>query len=162
MKAVKKISLLCVIRTRGRICPGRYNYTIEYHNLYTIFSAIIITCYYMYRYIPLDTCLPPLPLPNQGSSYKWPEAWPKRLNSKPVSLSNEADAEELFHEDTKHWSALVSDVYLQGFTMNWSKVRNVMDMNAGYGGYNIKTSLINHLDIPIYLIDTFYLHTKIT
>ncbi|WOH09038.1 hypothetical protein DCAR_0728491 [Daucus carota subsp. sativus] len=86
-------------------------------------------------YIPLDTCLPPLPLPNQGSSYKWPEAWPKRLNSKPVSLSNEADAEELFHEDTKHWSALVSDVYLQGFTMNWSKVRNVMDMNAGYGGF---------------------------
>lgn len=93
-----------------------------------------MTCYHIYRYTPLDTCLPPLPLPNKGTSYRWPEAWPKRLKSKPVSLSNEPDAEELFYEDTRHWSALVSDVYLQGFDMNWSNVRNVMDMNAGYGG----------------------------
>lgn len=88
----------------------------------------------MYRYAPLDTCLLPLPVSSQGGSYQWPEPWPKRLTSKPVSLSTEPDAEELFYEDTKHWSALVSDVYLEGLAINWSSVRNVMDMNAGYGG----------------------------
>lgn len=104
-------------------------------------------------YTPLDTCLPPLPLPNKGSSYRWPEAWPKRLKSKPVSLSNEPDAEELFYEDTRHWSALVSDVYLQAFNMNWSNVRNVMDMNAGYGGF--AAALAN---LPMWVMNVMPVH----
>ncbi|KAL8119793.1 hypothetical protein AgCh_017055 [Apium graveolens] len=104
-------------------------------------------------YTPLDTCLPPLPVPTQGSSYKWPEAWPKRLRSKPVSLSNEPDTEKLFYEDTKHWSALVSDVYLQGFNMNWSNVRNVMDMNAGYGGF--AAALAN---LPLWVMNVMPVH----
>jgi len=54
--------------------------------------------------------------------------------SKPESILNEADAENIFYEDTKHWSALIYDVYLGGLAINWSSVRNVMDMNAGYGG----------------------------
>ena len=61
--------------------------------------------------------------------------WPNRLKSKPVSLSSEQDAAQKFEEDTKHWSGLVSNVYLvEGLPINWSTVRNVMDMNAGYGG----------------------------
>ncbi|XP_042508615.1 probable methyltransferase PMT23 [Macadamia integrifolia] len=83
-------------------------------------------------YVPLLRCLPSLP---QGDSGKWPTTWPERLGSKPPSLSREPRAEEIFFEDTKHWSALVSDVYLDGLAINWSSIRNVMDMNAGYGGF---------------------------
>lgn len=60
--------------------------------------------------------------------------WPERLTSTPPSLTSDLDAAEIFSKDTKHWSQLVSDVYANGLSINWSSVRNVMDMNAGYGG----------------------------
>ncbi|OMO75937.1 putative S-adenosyl-L-methionine-dependent methyltransferase protein [Corchorus olitorius] len=65
----------------------------------------------------------------------WPTPWPQRLTSKPPSLPSEPDAEDIFNEDTKHWAALVSDVYLDGLGISWASIRNVMDMNAGYGGF---------------------------
>lgn len=86
-------------------------------------------------YMPLGSCLPQLPVDSTGNLISWPAAWPKRLSSKPPSLSAEPDTEEMFYEDTKHWSALVSDVYFGSLAINWSSVRNVMDMNAGYGGF---------------------------
>ncbi|KAF7816510.1 eukaryotic translation initiation factor 2 subunit alpha-like protein [Senna tora] len=45
---------------------------------------------------------------------------------------------QMFYQDTKHWSQLVSDVYADGLSINWPSVRNVMDMNAGYGGFLFK------------------------
>ena len=61
----------------------------------------------------------------------WPKPWPQRLSSKPPSLPSEPDAEDIFNEDTKHWAALVADVYLDGLAINRARIRNVMDMNAG-------------------------------
>ena len=84
--------------------------------------------------MPLSHCLSLLPVDSMGNLFSWPMPWPKRLSSKPPSLSTESGAEEMFYEDTKHWSDLVSDVYLNNLTINWSSVRNVMDMNAHYGG----------------------------
>ncbi|KAL0359144.1 UNVERIFIED_CONTAM: putative methyltransferase PMT23 [Sesamum angustifolium] len=81
-------------------------------------------------YVPLDSCLVPL----QDDAPKWPSAWPERLTDKPPRLPSEPDGEEMYKGDTRHWSALVSEVYLGGLGVNWSSVRNVMDMNAGYGG----------------------------
>lgn len=75
-------------------------------------------------------------------SNAWPAPWPQRLKSKPSSLSPKPDAERIFHEDTKHWSELVSNVYRVELGVNWSSVRNVMDMNAGYGGLVIRTDLL--------------------
>ncbi|KAF3976796.1 hypothetical protein CMV_000051 [Castanea mollissima] len=86
-------------------------------------------------YVPLSHCLSLLPVDNKGNLFSWPMPWPKRLSSKPPSLSTESGAEEMFYEDTKHWSDLVSDVYLNDLAINWSSVRNVMDMNAHYGGF---------------------------
>ncbi|XP_010554681.1 PREDICTED: probable methyltransferase PMT23 isoform X2 [Tarenaya hassleriana] len=83
-------------------------------------------------YVPLARCISRLPVDSSGNVYRWPESWPKRLTSKPPSFSGE---EETFHKDTERWLALVPDVYLEGLDINWSKVRNVMDMNAGYGGF---------------------------
>ena len=84
--------------------------------------------------MPLSSCLSLPPVDSTGNLFSWPMPWPKRLSSKPASLSTEPGAEEMFYEDTKRWSALVSDVYLNKLTINWSSVRNVMDMNAHNGG----------------------------
>ncbi|WZY79111.1 hypothetical protein YC2023_025495 [Brassica napus] len=63
---------------------------------------------------------------------KWPELWPKRLVSvKPQSVSADTKTSK---KDTEKWSEIVSDVYLERLAVNWSSVRNVMDMNAGFGG----------------------------
>lgn len=86
------------------------------------------------RYAPLSDCLTQLPVDSTGNVLGWPTPWPKRLKSKPESLSTEQDAIQKFNKDTKDWSTLVSDVYLRGLSIKWSSVRNVMDMNAGYGG----------------------------
>ncbi|CAA0821920.1 Probable methyltransferase PMT22 [Striga hermonthica] len=82
-------------------------------------------------YVPLDSCLVPI----LDDFRKWPAPWPERLIDKPPSISGEPDSEETFKSDTRHWSALVSEVYVGGLDLNWSNVRNVMDMNAIYGGF---------------------------
>lgn len=83
----------------------------------------------MCRYVPLSGCISRLPV-----STNWPAPWPDRLKSRPLGLSSGSEADESFQEDTRHWSALIADVYSGGVAINWTNVRNVMDMNAGYGG----------------------------
>ncbi|KAH9702631.1 putative methyltransferase PMT23 [Citrus sinensis] len=85
------------------------------------------------RYVPLSNCISRLPTDSKGNLHSWPTPWPQRLSSKPPSLP--PDSEEAFNKDTTHWYALVSDVYVGGLAINWSSVRNVMDMNASYGGF---------------------------
>ncbi|KAL0321823.1 UNVERIFIED_CONTAM: putative methyltransferase PMT23 [Sesamum calycinum] len=104
---------------------------------------------YFIWYVPLDSCLVPLPV----DSDKWPSPWPERLINTPQSLSAEPDAEETFKGDTRHWSALVSEVYLGGLGINWSSVRNVMDMNAGYGSF--AAALINQ---PLWVMNVVPIH----
>ncbi|KAG2332369.1 hypothetical protein Bca52824_003549 [Brassica carinata] len=87
-------------------------------------------------YTPLRQCISKLPSRDVQS---WPELWPKRLVSvKPQSVSVDA---KTFKKDTEKWSEIVSDVYLERLAVNWSSVRNVMDMNAGFGGF--AAALIN-------------------
>ncbi|KAF6164860.1 hypothetical protein GIB67_017063 [Kingdonia uniflora] len=81
--------------------------------------------------VPLEGCLPII----DSGEQNWPALWPERLSSTPQSLTTEPSADEIFFEDTKHWVGLVTDVYLEGLSINWSSIRNVMDMNAGYGGF---------------------------
>lgn len=100
----------------------------------TISTATDVFLCFCDRYMPLKSCLTQIPVPSMGNLYSWPIPWPQRLRTKPPSLSSEPDAEKIFTKDTKHWSSLVSEIYLKGFAINWSSVRNVMDMNANYGG----------------------------
>ncbi|XP_027337557.1 probable methyltransferase PMT23 [Abrus precatorius] len=86
-------------------------------------------------YAKLSGCLTPLPVDGEGNLQNWPMPWPQRLTSIPPSLSMESHARDMFLEDSKHWSNLVSDIYRDGLYINWSSVRNVMDMNAGYAGF---------------------------
>ncbi|KAL2598212.1 hypothetical protein GLYMA_11G232400v4 [Glycine max] len=99
-------------------------------------------------YTKLSSCLIPLPVDAEGNLQSWPMPWPERLTSIPPSLSIESDASEMFLKDTKHWSELVSDVYRDGLSMNWSSVRNIMDMNAGYAGF--AAALI---DLPVWVMN---------
>ncbi|XP_050385544.1 probable methyltransferase PMT23 [Argentina anserina] len=98
-------------------------------------------------YVPLSNCLSQLP------RYSWPVPWPERLSSKPLSLSPESESEEKFYKDTKDWSALVSNSYINNAAINWSSVRNVMDMNAGYGGF--AAALI---DQPLWVMNVIPVH----
>ncbi|KAK4799698.1 hypothetical protein SAY86_025063 [Trapa natans] len=94
-------------------------------------------------YAPLDGCILRLPV-----STNWPAPWPKRLNSRPLSLLSGSEAKDSFQEDTKHWASLIADVYSEGIGINWTNLRNLIDMNAGYGGF--AAALI---DSPIWVMN---------
>lgn len=123
------------------------NVTIMYLPFSSLFipTVIILAIICKDRYVPLDSCLPQIPEVYSDPGNNWPEPWPERLTSKPSSLSIEAYGgytEESFYEDTKNWSTLVSVTYFHSFAINWSSIRNVMDMNAAFGGYdNLLTQL---------------------
>jgi tRNA wybutosine-synthesizing protein 1 len=44
--------------------------------------------------------------------------------------------------DHNHWKAVVEKSYLDGLGIDWSNIRNVMDMRAVFGGYNKSPFLI--------------------
>lgn len=72
--------------------------------------------------------------------YQWPVEWPARLEKSPYwLLSSQVGvygkaAPDDFTEDYEHWKRVVSRSYLTGIGIDWSNVRNVMDMKAVYGG----------------------------
>lgn len=100
-------------------------------------------------YSPLQKCLPQLP-PEASS---WPPLWPKRLTTKPLTLPSTLLVEQAFHNDTRDWHALVTDVYIGGLGINWSTVRNVMDMTAHHGGF--AAALIN---MPLWVMNVVPVH----
>lgn len=100
-------------------------------------------------YSPLQKCLPHLP-PEASS---WPPLWPNRLTTKPLSLPSAPLVEQAFHNDTRDWHALVANVYIGGLGINWSSVRNVMDMTAGHGGF--AAALIN---MPLWVMNVVPVH----
>ena len=91
---------------------------------------VLLFSFFFDRYTPLQRCLSRLP----GGASRWPPFWPERLTAKPLRLPPTLFVEELFHNDTKYWSDVVSNVYLGGLGINWTIVRNVMDMTASHGG----------------------------
>ncbi|KAL9231450.1 hypothetical protein vseg_006679 [Gypsophila vaccaria] len=100
-------------------------------------------------YTPLQRCIPELP----PEASTWPPLWPKRLTSKPVSLPSTTIVEETYKNDTERWLTLVSKVYLSGLGINWSSVRNVMDMTAAHGGF--AAALIN---MPLWVMNVVPTH----
>ncbi|KAK1288959.1 putative methyltransferase PMT28 [Acorus calamus] len=83
-------------------------------------------------YTPIRTCVYTLPSAIEQRGTDWPEEWPQRLNNFPEWLS---DTRDNLIADSKHWKTIVNKSYLNGMGIDWSKVRNVMDMRAIYGGF---------------------------
>lgn len=94
----------------------------------------------MYRNVPLQTCMHKVPVGASARGSKWPEMWPLRLETPPYWLNSSQigiygkPAPEDFKADQEHWNTVVSKSYLNEMGIDWSKVRNVMDMRAVYGG----------------------------
>ncbi|GMN35518.1 hypothetical protein TIFTF001_005338 [Ficus carica] len=82
-------------------------------------------------YVPMKTCLHPIPSSIEQHGTEWPEEWPKRLNTVPEWFDNK----EKLVADSNHWSSIVEKSYLTGLGIDWSNIRNVMDMKAIYGGF---------------------------
>lgn len=92
-------------------------------------------------YVPMKPCLHNIPEGEGVRGTSWPEEWPVRVESTPSWLSATdkgiygKPAAEDFQADTNHWKHVVSKSYLEGVGINWTSIRNVMDMKAGYGGF---------------------------
>lgn len=90
--------------------------------------------------VPLQACMHKLPVAPSERGSQWPEQWPARVGKAPYWLSSSEfgvygkPAPEDFKTDYKHWKRVVGNSYLNGLGINWSTVRNAMDMRAVYGG----------------------------
>ncbi|XP_073035135.1 probable methyltransferase PMT28 [Primulina eburnea] len=82
-------------------------------------------------YVPLKTCLHTIPEGIEQRGTEWPAEWPNRLNVFPEWMN---DREKLI-ADSEHWKAIVNNSYLTGMGIDWSVIRNVMDMKAISGGF---------------------------
>lgn len=87
------------------------------------------------RYVDLKACITRLPENGYGSNIK---AWPARLHEPPDRLQDvQMDAylskKELFKAESNYWNDIIEG-YVRVFHMDKMKLRNVMDMRAGFGG----------------------------
>lgn len=90
--------------------------------------------------ISLQACMHKVRLGESERGTIWPEQWPLRLEKPPYWLNSQTgvygrDAPVEFTADTRHWKVVISHSYLNGMGINWSSVRNVMDMKSVYGGF---------------------------
>ncbi|EHA8586967.1 putative methyltransferase PMT26 [Cocos nucifera] len=91
--------------------------------------------------VPLQACMHKLPVDPNVRGSQWPEQWPLRLVKTPYWLNSSQvgvygkPAPKDFKADYEHWKRVVSKSYLNGMGINWSHVRNVMDMRSVYGGF---------------------------
>lgn len=88
-------------------------------------------------YVPMKSCLHTIPSAIEQRGTEWPEEWPKRLEHLPDWLNNK----EKLTADTEHWKAIVDKSYLTGMGIDWSSIRNVLDMKSIYGGFAAALSL---------------------
>ncbi|CDP07517.1 unnamed protein product [Coffea canephora] len=82
-------------------------------------------------YASIKNCLHSIPSSVEERGTEWPEGWPKRLETFPDWINNR---EKLIAE-SEHWKAIVNNSYLTGMGIDWSSIRNVMDMKAINGGF---------------------------
>ncbi|KAK8549033.1 hypothetical protein V6N12_061933 [Hibiscus sabdariffa] len=90
--------------------------------------------------VPLQACMHRVTEDSTERGSLWPAQWPERLEQPPYWLNSQIGvygkaAQEDFTADYNHWKTVVSQSYLNGMGIDWSSVRNVMDMKAVYGGF---------------------------
>ncbi|XP_062234173.1 probable methyltransferase PMT24 [Phragmites australis] len=92
-------------------------------------------------YIRLNSCMHRVPTGPSERGARWPAEWPRRVRTPPYWLNSSQagvygkPAPEDFTVDYEHWRRVVDRSYLNGLGVDWSTVRNVMDMRAAYGGF---------------------------
>lgn len=92
-------------------------------------------------YTQLQTCIHKVPTGQSERGTLWPLHWPSRLQKPPYWLKDSevgtpnAIASKKFVDDSDFWKQVIANSYLNGIGIDWSSVRNVMDMRASYGGF---------------------------
>ncbi|XWS33137.1 hypothetical protein CRYUN_Cryun22dG0053000 [Craigia yunnanensis] len=109
--------------------------------------------------VPLQTCMHKVPVDASERGSQWPEQWPARLEKSPywllssqVGVYGKAVPED-FAADNEHWKRVVKS-YIRGMGINWSSVRNVMDMRAVYGGFAVALKDLNLWIMNVVPIDS--------
>ena len=88
----------------------------------------------------MKACIHELPTTEGARATSWPTEWPLRVESAPYWLRSSEKGiygnpvVDEYRADAEHWKRIIEKSYLQGLGIQWSSVRNVMDMKAGYGG----------------------------
>ncbi|XP_047318497.1 probable methyltransferase PMT26 [Impatiens glandulifera] len=110
--------------------------------------------------VPLQACMHKLPTDATERGSQWPEQWSERLTKTPYWLLGSQigvygkPAPEDFTADHEHWKRVVNKSYLGGMGINWSTVRNVMDMKAIYGGFAAALKELNVWVMNVVPIDS--------
>ncbi|KAL2347220.1 hypothetical protein Fmac_001220 [Flemingia macrophylla] len=110
--------------------------------------------------IQLQACIHKVPLSSKERGSKLPEKWPARLTTVPYWLLSSQvgvygkPAPEDFTADYEHWKRVVSKSYLTGMGIQWSNVRNVMDMRSIYGGFAAALRDLNVWVMNVVTIDS--------
>ncbi|KAL6980592.1 hypothetical protein U1Q18_022233 [Sarracenia purpurea var. burkii] len=94
-------------------------------------------------YVDLRACITRLPEDGAGANVP---TWPSRLHSPPDRLQSiRMDAyisrRELFRAESKYWNEIIGS-YVHALHWKKFKLRNVLDMRAGFGGF--AAALIDH------------------
>jgi len=93
-----------------------------------------------FRNVPLEACMHKVTEDSSKRGAVWPNMWPERVETAPEWLDSQEGvygkpAPEDFTADQEKWKTIVSKSYLHDMGIDWSNVRNVMDMRAVYGGF---------------------------
>ncbi|KAJ6737296.1 PMT26-LIKE PROTEIN putative-RELATED [Salix viminalis] len=110
--------------------------------------------------LPLQACMHKVPVDSLERGSQWPEEWPARLDKTPYwMLSSQVGvygkpAPEDFTADYEHWKRVVSNSYLNGIGLNWSSVRNAMDMRSVYGGFAAALKELNVWVMNVVTVDS--------
>ncbi|TKY73815.1 methyltransferase PMT26 [Spatholobus suberectus] len=110
--------------------------------------------------IQLQACIHKAPVSSTERGSQLPEKWPARLTKVPYWLLSSQvgvygkPAPEDFTADYEHWKRVVSKSYLNGMGIQWSNVRNVMDMRSIYGGFAAALRDLNVWVMNVVTIDS--------
>ncbi|KAL9243666.1 hypothetical protein vseg_017526 [Gypsophila vaccaria] len=85
-------------------------------------------------YTLLESCIHKVPTDSSKRGSYWPPLWPSRLTEAPHWMKG-YDASRDISEDYSRWKHVVTNIYSNEGGIDWSSVRNVMDMRASYGGF---------------------------
>ncbi|KAI3817773.1 hypothetical protein L1987_11571 [Smallanthus sonchifolius] len=87
-------------------------------------------------YVDLKPCITPLPDDKSGANIT---TWPARLHNPPerlqtITFDAFVSRKDLFKAESKYWKEII-DSYVRSLHWKKFKLRNVMDMRAGFGGF---------------------------
>lgn len=94
--------------------------------------------HFLCRYVGLRPCISRLPENGYGANLT---SLPARLYHPPdrlltIKMDADISRKDIFRAETSYWNEVI-DSYVRAFHWRAFRLRNVMDMRAGFGGYRL-------------------------